>query len=166
VQHVQGIRSACLFEGTLREAIHRFKYRNMRALAQPLGGLLVDAWHPLSQAIEVLVPVPLHRRRLRERGYNQSHLLALRLGAATGVPVVGDTLRRVRYTASQTHLGTLERRENVANAFAVADDRLRGKRVALVDDVCTTGATIEACGAALMAEGVGSVWALTVARAV
>ena len=69
-------------------------------------------------------------------------------------------------TASQTRLGTHERRENVANAFACADDRLQGKRVALVDDVCTTGATIEACGTALRAGGVASVWALTVARAV
>jgi ComF family protein len=138
----------------------------MRALADPLGDLLVDTWRSVSHAVEVLVPVPLHRRRLRERGYNQSYLLALRLGASVGVPVVGDALRRVRHTASQTRLGMRERRENVANAFSCAGDRLRNKRVALIDDVCTTGATIESCGAALKAGGARSVWALTVARAV
>jgi ComF family protein len=150
----------------MREAIHRFKYKNMRALADPLNELLVDAWRSASHAVDALVPVPLHRRRLRERGYNQSQLLALRLSALVGVPVVHDVLQRVRYTASQTRLGVHERRENVANAFSCSDDRLQGKRVALVDDVCTTGSTLEACGAALRAGGVASAWALTVARAV
>ena len=166
LQSIEGLRSTCLYEGTLREAIHRFKYGNMRALAVPLGDLLVDVWRSVSRGVEVLVPVPLHRRRLRERGYNQSRLLALRLSTSVGVPVVDDALRRIRYTASQTRLGMHERHENVVNAFSCVSDRLQGKRVALVDDVCTTGATLEACGAALRAGGVASVWAVTVARAV
>jgi ComF family protein len=153
------------FEGTLREAIHCFKYKNMRALAEPLGGLLVDFWPQLPDPVDVLVPVPLHRRRLRERGYNQAQLLTRHLGVAVSVPVVCDALCRVRYTTSQVGLGLRERRENVAGAFSCAGGRLQGKRVLLIDDVCTTGATLEACCMALKAGGARSVWALTVARA-
>jgi ComF family protein len=149
----------------LREAIHSFKYKNVRALAEPLGNLLVDFWAKLPDPVDVLVPVPLHRRRVRERGYNQAQLLAQHLGAAVSVCVVCDVLRRVRYTTSQVGLGMPERRENVAGAFSCTGNRLQGKRVLLVDDVCTTGATLEACSMALKAGGARSVWALTVARA-
>jgi len=162
---IDGVRSACLFEGALREAIHCFKYDNVRVLTQPLGDLLVGFWEQLPCPVDALVPVPLHKQRLRERGYNQALLLAQYLGKAVGVPVVRDALSRVRYTASQAHLGARERRENVAGAFRCAMGQLQGRRVLLIDDVCTTGSTLEACCMALKLGGAQSVWALTVARA-
>jgi ComF family protein len=162
---IDGIRSLALFEGTLREAIHYFKYKYVRALAVPLGDMLVEFWSKSLFAVDVFVPVPLHKRRLRERGYNQAQLLAQHLGAAVGVPVVCDVLRRVRYTVSQTHLSVHARRENVENAFRCVNDSLQDKRVFLIDDVCTTGSTLEACSVALKEAGVVSVWALTLARA-
>lgn len=162
---VDGIRSVAIFDGTLRKAIHGLKYRNMRALAAPLGEMLTDYWRENVPAADVLVPVPLHVRRLRERGYNQSELLAVCIGQSLGVPVVCDVLRRSRYTLAQTRLSGAERRKNVAGAFVCAGRGLRGKRVVLVDDVCTTGSTLEACSIALKAGGARSVWALTVARA-
>jgi ComF family protein len=154
-----------VFEGVLREAVHCLKYRYMRVVADPLAGLLVAAWHRYGLEADVIVPVPLHPRRVRERGYNQSQLLAERLATAVGVPVVLASLRRERYTASQTRLGVQERKRNVAGAFACTDDRLAGMRVLLVDDVCTSGSTLEACGAATRDGGARSVWALTVGRA-
>jgi ComF family protein len=112
----------------------------------------------------VIVPVPLHRRRLKERGYNQALLLAERLGEAVGVPIAHDLLYRNRHTMSQARLNAQERRRNVEDAFSCADRSVQDKRVLLVDDVCTTGATLEACSVALKERGALSVWALTVAR--
>lgn len=162
---IDGIRSVAAYEGPLREAIRCFKYAYMRDLAQVLGDLLVAFWRANPIRVDVIVPVPLHRRRLRERGYNQSALLAIHLGREAKLPVVCDVLQRNRYTTSQVRLGWRERRENVANAFSCVDQRLAGKRVLLVDDVCTTGSTLAACSEALRSGGARSVHALTVARA-
>ena len=163
---VEGIRSVALFEGALRAAIHQFKYGSMRDLAVPLGGLLVSFGEETPLAADAIVPVPLHARRLRERGYNQAALLAQRLGRALGLPVVHDCLRRSRYTVSQTELNAQERSRNVEGAFTCTGPGVRGQRVLLIDDVCTSGATLGACGFALTEGGARSVWALTVARAV
>jgi ComF family protein len=115
--------------------------------------------------VDVLVPVPLHRRRLRERGYNQSALLARELGKLTALPVVSDCLVRIRSAAPQARAATAaERRSNVAGAFTCCDARLEGRRVLLIDDVATTGATLNACAGALKAAGTVSVWALVLAR--
>jgi len=114
---------------------------------------------------EVLTPVPLHRKRLRERGYNQSSLLAKELGKLTGLPVVDDCLIRQRHAPPQARTSTVaERRSNVANAFACRDNRLRDKQVLLIDDVSTSGTTLDACAAALKAGGATSVWGLVLAR--
>ena len=163
---VDGIRSVMVFEGALRAAIHQFKYGYVRDLAVPLGNLLISYWRETPLAADVIVPVPLHARRLRERGYNQAALLAQHLGLALGVPVYSNCLRRSRYTASQTRLSARERSHNVEGAFACTGTGVLGQRVLLVDDVCTTGATLGACGRALEEGGARSVWALTVARAV
>jgi ComF family protein len=163
---VDGIRSVAVFEGTLRGAIHQFKYGYMRDLAVPLGDLLISYWRETPLVADVIVPVPLHARRLRERGYNQAALLAQRLGTALGMPVYCDCLRRSRYTVSQTRLSAQERSRNVEGAFTCIGSDVLGQRVLLVDDVCTTGATLGACGRALEVGGARSVWALTVARAV
>lgn len=163
---IDGIRSAARFEGTLQDAIHCLKYKYMRGLAEQLGELMVEAWTRYSLPADLLVPVPLHPRRIRERGYNQSELLALYLGQAIGLPVAYDVLCRSRYTRSQARLNAEERRGNVSGAFICPGKNLCGVRVVLIDDVCTTGATLQSCSMALRAAGAQSVWAFTLARAV
>jgi ComF family protein len=149
----------------MRQAIHQLKYRNLRALAAPLGQLLDDYLITNPIPGEVLVPVPLHRKRLRERGYNQSSLLARELGRLTTLPVVNDCLIRQRLALPQARTTTVEERQsNVAEAFTCYDQRLRDKQVLLIDDVATSGATLNACAAALKAAGVLSVWGLVLAR--
>jgi ComF family protein len=163
--HIDGIRSVALFEGTVREAIHRLKYDYVRDLAVPLGEMLFRFWEQTPLGSDVIVPVPLHARRLKERGYNQATLLARQLGQATGIPVDDQVLRRNRYTSSQTGLTAQQRRRNVQAAFSCKGAGMAGKRVVLIDDVCTTGATLEACSEAMRDAHAQSVWALTVARA-
>jgi ComF family protein len=164
---IDGIRSPFRFEGTTREAVHQLKYRNLRALAPLLAGLLNDYLRTHPMPGEVLVPVPLHRKRLRERGYNQSRLLSEELGKLNGLPVVADCLVRQINNPPQARTSTVdERRENVVGVFDCRDDRLRGKQVLLIDDVATSGATLDACAAVLKASGAVSVWALTFAREV
>lgn len=162
---INGIRSAAYFEGVLREAIHRFKYRGGQALAQPLGQLMAEQWSHYHIPAEVLIPVPLHPTRLAERGYNQAALLARELGANIGLPVETGSLTRIRATAPQINLDMAARQENMRGAFRCLDERIASRRVVLIDDVCTTGATLSACGAALREAGVRSVWAYTLARA-
>ena len=162
---LDSIRSPFRFDGVMRQAIHQLKYRNLRALAVPLAKLLNDylATNPVPG--EILVPVPLHRKRLRERGYNQSHLLAKELGKLLKLPVIDDHLIRKRFAHPQTKTTTVyERRSNVVNAFICRDHRLKDKQVLLIDDVSTSGATLDACAAALKAGGATSVWGLVLAR--
>lgn len=152
----------------LREAIHQFKYQDLQSLAGPLGRLMGEGWTTLSPGnleIDAIVPVPLHPTRLRHRGYNQAALLARELGAHLQRPVVEETLVRVKATAPQVELGAEERRANVHNAFRCKDSSLAGKRVLLVDDVCTTGSTLDSACLALRGAGTLSVWAYTLARA-
>lgn len=162
---IDGIRSPFRFDGVMRQAIHQLKYRNLRTLAAPLARLLNDYVITSPVPGEVLVPVPLHRKRLRERGYNQSSLLTRELGKLTSLPVVDDCLIRQRHAPPQTRTSTVdERQSNVADAFACGDQRLRDKQVLLIDDVSTSGATLDACAVALKAAGATSVWGLVLAR--
>jgi len=160
---IDGIRAVSLHQGALRRAIHGLKYRRQRALVLPLAGLLrqyLEA-HPLPA--DILVPVPLHPSRLRERGFNQAALLA-RAIATPELPVVEGCLQRIRPTKTQMTLGHEERKRNVAGAFVCLDNSVRGRRVLLIDDVCTTGATLEACAIALREAGAIGVWGLTLTR--
>ena len=146
--------------------VHRLKYQHARHLAEPLAALLggyLDTGPVPS--VEAIVPVPLHPNRLRQRGYNQSTLLARELSARASLPVVDDCLERVRDTPAQMHLPARQRLTNVHGAFCARDRRLAGATVLLVDDVCTTGATLEACADALKRAKVRSVWGLALARA-
>ena len=152
------------FEGGLREAIHRFKYQGLTALAPTLGKLMATYLEETSLPAEVIVPVPLHPSRVKERGYNQALLLTQELAKGTGLPLWGDSLVRARPTPPQIGLNAIQRRENVRDAFLSTDQRLAGKRVLLIDDVCTSGATLEACSIALHKMGVESVWGLVLAR--
>ena len=113
------------------------------------------------------MPVPLHHKRLRERGYNQAGLLAGELSEFIAMPVIENSLIRKRNTPPQARTANAEiRRDNVAGAFTCPDRKLEGKRVLLIDDVCTSGATLDSCAAALKAAGAVSVWGLTLAREV
>ena len=152
----------------VREAVHAFKFGGKRALALPLGDLLAEtrALLPID-AVDLLVPVPLHRRRERERGFNQSRLLARRVACAWGVPLRADVLARAAATLPQTDLGAAERRANVRGAFALRrPDAVAGRHVVLVDDIMTTGATAGACAALLQEAGAATVGVVTVARVV
>jgi len=154
-------------EGTIRQAVHQLKYNNLRTLALPLAKLMKEylAANPLP--VEVLVPVPLHRKRLKERGHNQSQLLAEELGKLAAMPVVNDVLIRKHYTPPQARTTTVEERwSNVTNAFTCISDKIKDKNVLLIDDVSTSGATINACAKALKDAGAALVWGLVLAREV
>jgi ComF family protein len=151
----------------VRRAVHQLKYGQFKALAAPLGQLLAQYLEARPVAADVLVPVPLHSRRLRERGYNQSALLAAEVGKLSGLPVVSDSLVRLRHTKAQVKTADAgERQRNLAGAFGCRDAKLVGKRVLLVDDVCTTGSTLDSCAIALRRTGASSVWGLALAREV
>jgi len=162
---IDRIRSVVYFEGVLREALHHFKYDQLTALARPLGDLLATYWRQHPMPVDVIVPVPLHKTRLRERGYNQAALLAREMARQVGVAVDERTLLRQRSTAPQVELDITQRKKNVQGAFRCSSDALAGQRVLLIDDVCTTGATLEACAVAAREGGAHTVWALTLARA-
>jgi ComF family protein len=155
--------AAYRFEGPLRTAIHRFKYGGERALGEPLGALLADAAAGLRIEADLIVPAPLHATRRRERGYNQSELLARVVARRLGLPL-GLALARQRPTPPQVGLSAAERRANVAGAFAWRGESLADRRVLLIDDVCTTGATLDACARALRPHGPASIAAVTLAR--
>jgi ComF family protein len=162
---LEGIRSPFKFEGIIREAVHQFKYKNLRSLAGPLSLILQDylQYNPLP--FEILVPVPLHPRRLRERGYNQSGLLADLLGKSINHLVVDNCLSRQKYVLPQAQTKSVaERRYNVNKAFVCRNSALKDKKVLLIDDVSTSGATLDACAAALKENGALSVWGLVLAR--
>jgi ComF family protein len=161
---IDGIRAPFLFDGVIRDAIHEFKYRNLRALAPLLAGLMYDYLEGNPIPGDCLVPVPVHAKRLRERGYNQSTLLARGLSGRNGLPVVADCLIRQRYTPPQARSsGINERHNNVSDAFACRDGRLKDKKVILLDDVSTSGATLNACAGVLKAAGAATVWGLVIA---
>jgi len=162
---IDGIRSLFRFDEVIRKAIHELKYRNLKAISPCLAELLADYLRSNPLPGEALVGVPLHPRRLRERGYNQSSLLARELSRRIDLPVIEDCLIRVKQAQPQVRaVDVEERRRNVADAFVCRDEKVSGKRIILIDDVCTSGATLESCAAALKNKGAASVWGLTLAR--
>ncbi|MBW1958329.1 MAG: ComF family protein [Deltaproteobacteria bacterium] len=172
----QMARSAGIYKDTLMAVIHCFKYKGKIQLSRPLGTLLfaafVSFWDKMN--IDLIVPVPLHSKKLRMRGFNPSFLLVkdwvsiakflnVRL---PDIPVNIDVLTRRRWTEPQTGLGRKERLANIKNAFNINNDsKIAGKRILLVDDVYTTGATVNECSKVLLKGGAGRVDVLTLARA-
>jgi ComF family protein len=163
------LRSFGAFDGALRDLLHLFKYDRVTPLARPLAQLLGVAVHnePALRQVDAIVPVPLHPRRERARGYTQAALLARELARTLGLPLEPSALARIRDTASQTGLTPRQRRDNVRGAFAISTrSQLQGKRILLLDDVATTGATLNACARTLKRAGAVRVEALTLARVV
>lgn len=162
-------RAAMHYDDASRALITRLKYGDKQHLIPALIAQLWRAGAPLTKHADWLVPVPLHPKRLRERKFNQSALLAHGLSDYSGVPVLSDGLLRVENTPPQASLSRKERLSNVKKAFRANHKRalqLRGANVVLIDDVITTGATIHACSKVLLGAGVKSVYVLSVARTV
>ena len=159
-----GVRAPYLMEGAVRDMVHSFKYQNLRAAAPELGQLLSAYLDSSPIRAEVVVPVPLHPRRERERGYNQAELLARELSKRTRLPMGSHSLRRLRNTPPQVSVRSPdERKRAVQGAFECISD-IGGQRVLLIDDVVTSGSTMSACATALKAGGARSVWGLALAR--
>jgi len=157
-------RAAVAYEGVPAAAIRLFKYQRKRVLARPLGRLLDPLLSELGE-VEGVVPVPLHVERLREREFNQSLALAQVVCRSAGWPLWWDLLERTRATRAQVGLVGAQRRRNVRNAFAIRHPaRLEGRRIVLIDDVLTTGSTVDECARALKRAGASTVAVLAVAR--
>ena len=158
------LRSPYTFEGSVREGIHALKYRGMRAASETLAGLLLQYLERNPLQADVVIPAPLHRRRLRSRGYNQAALLAREIGKVMELPVRENLLVRVSDARPQVATQTREeRRLNVAGNFVCKAD-LGGMAILLIDDVATTGSTLSECALALKEAGAHRVRALTLAR--
>lgn len=166
VEGLDEVRVAVTFDGPARSAIHALKYDGVKRLAEPLAALLTSALADIDWPVDAVCAVPLHRRRLQERGYNQSALLAAALAERMKWAYNDQAVWRVRETETQTHLSARQRRENVAGAFAASAAQVADRCMVVVDDVLTTGATLEACAKALRAAGARRVYGVALASAV
>jgi ComF family protein len=165
--HYRTARSAVAFDGPAREAIHQYKYNRAMWFEPKLAEWLAEAARPELRGGDwsLLVPVPLHPVKQREREFNQAERLAGHLSRATGIPLNAKLVKRVRNTPSQTQLTREARAANMRNAFAVAGgERLAGERIVLVDDVMTTGATVNELARILHRAGAGDICVWTLAR--
>lgn len=152
-------------EGPFQAIVHALKYSGIQQLGTELGRRLGSALRDQGVHADAVVPVPLHKRKLRERGFNQSLLIARGISGVLGIPVRADLVRRTRWTQTQTALSKEERKQNVEDAFECGEVRLEGMCIIVVDDVITTGATIEAVARALQASKAKSVIAASAAIA-
>jgi len=154
------------FDDYYRILIHRFKYDKKihlgERLAKSLGEKVAEEKDFLN--CELVIPVPLHRARHRERGFNQSDVLAVGVSQRTGVPFAKGILKRKKHTRDQTYLDLQQRKENVKDAFMITQpEKINGKQVILVDDVITTGATLNECAQMLLEAGATKIFAVTLA---
>ncbi len=159
------LRSWSVFDDPIRSALHRLKYRRDISLGEAFTPQLVEFLGGLHWPMELIVPVPLGRKRLAERGYNQVDLVARPLSMAMGIRYAPDAVVRSQETRSQVGLTRTQRQRNVMHAFRANSRRVKGRAVLLVDDVATTGSTLSSCAEALYAAGARDVFAFTVSRA-
>lgn len=159
------LRSWAIYSGPIRRAIHQLKYRRDIALGDALALGLIDMLELLDWRIDMVIPVPLGKKRHHERGYNQAAMLALPLAHAKGLPYRPKAIKRVKETASQVHLSREQRVINIENAFLADATVVGGHTILAIDDVTTTGATMHACAQALLDAGATCVYGLTLARA-
>ena len=160
------LRSWAIYNGPIREAIHRLKYKGDFGLADTLSEFLIKEIADLKWDIDMIIPVPLSSGRKDERGYNQAALIGFPIGLFFNYAYRPNGLKRIRETISQVGLSREERLINVKNAFEADPKVVAGKSILVVDDVCTTGSTIRACAEALVSAGAAAVYAITVARAI
>jgi ComF family protein len=156
------------FNEQIQKVMHLFKYSGFTQLARPIAAQMVEIIYsdPDYSMADGLIPVPLHQVRQRERGYNQSQLLCDEISIISGIPVLAGNLQRVRNTETQTNLGALQRFSNVESAFKVfKPDLVNKKSIILVDDVLTTGSTLNACATELKKAGATKIMVLTAVRA-
>lgn len=159
------VHAAGLYQGSLKEAVHKLKYRNQLTLAKPLGQILgKSVVEAESFAPDLIIPVPLHPNRLRQRGYNQALEVARPIAQQLAVPLVTTLLQRSRNTPQQQGLSAIERRSNLRNAFTLSSEA-QALRILLVDDVMTTGETVRECCRTLLSGGVNEVQVAVVGRA-
>lgn len=154
------------YSGIIRDAIHKYKYNKKHYMYKLFGPFLVQAIKEDGlEGIDLIVPVPLHSSKMSERGFNQSELLGKYISKKLNIPLDSKNLVRFKKTAVQNKLDKAERKKNVRNAFKAVDgEAFRGKRILLIDDVFTTGATVDECSKVLLKEGAKDVFVLTIAR--
>jgi len=164
--HVAAIRSWAVFDGPVRQAIHRIKYHQDLALASIFAKFLGDFYRDqMNWHIDIVIPVPLSSARKKQRGYNQAALLAKPLALELELPYKNQALKRMVDTRSQVGLSMLERRDNVANVFK-ASPIVANQSILVVDDVATSGSTLESCASTLKQAGAKVVYGMTLTRAV
>lgn len=162
--HFRALRAWAVFDDPVQAALHKLKYRRDMSMGDSLAAQMVAFVRELNWPIDVIVPVPLGKQRLKERGYNQVGMIARPLALALNVQYASKGLMRRKETRSQVGLSKLERRENVKEAFQ-AGVGMNGKNILVLDDVSTTGSTLSSSAEALYSSGAKDVYALTVARA-
>ena len=157
--------SPLLYKSPVTSLIKQFKYDNKKYLAQTLGNFLVESYVVNNLNCDIILPVPLHEKRLKQRGFNQSYLLAKQMADKLNLPIYEDVLIRVKNTLTQTLLTKQERQANVSHAFKVTNkDMVKNKVVLLIDDVYTTGSTLSECATECFKAGAKSVYAITIAH--
>jgi ComF family protein len=166
LKNLKWIRSFSYYQPPLSLAIQKLKYHRDIGIADVLANYLVELYNKNKMDIDMVIPVPLSQKRLHERGYNQSYLLALPFSMIINKPLSKQSLRRFKETRSQVGLDRQERFVNVSEAFTAETSEVDGKNILLIDDVSTTGSTLEACASALKLAGAKDIVALTLARAV
>ncbi len=159
-----GFRAFAFYEGVIRKAIHHLKYQNDLTIGRYLAGLLTMVYQRTNWEADLVVPIPIGEQKRYERGYNQAERLAKPLAELLEIPFTSEALIRINEISSQVGLNHEERRENVREAFVANARLLEGKKVLLVDDVFTSGATMEAAASEVMAAGATRVFCLTVAK--
>ena len=164
--HLQQVRASLIYRDPIKSIIHKMKYQGLFALSKPLAGLMANNWPSWNDTPDLIMPVPLHPRRMKNRGFNQSALLATHLGQELDITVNLTGLERVRNTAPQVGLNPQKRQENVRDAFNADPGTASGKQILLIDDVFTTGATMLAAAKALLVAGATNVSAYCLARTV
>lgn len=159
------MRSWAVFDSSIQNALHTMKYRRNIGLGDRLAIQMTDFLHSLQWGVQAILPVPLGKNRLKERGYNQVALVARPLAYEVGIEYIPQALQKTRETRSQVGLTLTQRHENVHNAYQADSQVVKGRSVLLMDDVATTGSTIAACTKSLLSAGAQEVYVLTIARA-
>jgi competence protein ComFC len=160
------LRSYTVFYGSIREAIHRLKYKRDIGLGEALARPMISSIQKLNWSLNIITSVPLGLVRFKERGYNQATLLARPIALYLNIPFSSKILFRTRETRTQVGLSVIDRKENMEGAFSARHELAHGKNVLVVDDVATSGATLNACAKALIDEGASKVYGFSLARAV